>query len=330
MKPTALVVSLLIAAPGGYTYGQTWDCRPAFSIDRSVLITVALEPQTRASQISVLAPGVVYDAEYEVRGFDRWWGFRDSEPDGRSYAFAIQPDGTGIYHVSHEGVGPESFVPQQFYACEERGTDRTRSSQTEQRAIQGQVEQRTRAERELVEQAEARPRAEEDARRVEEERLARLRAEEEERQRQLEAQRRRQEDEQRRREGEERQRREAELARQRTQSERELQRMLAAEEERRQAEQPGQRDQYIALLQAHIERNWSPPASARAGLECIVHLTQIPSGDVVDVRVGRCNGDDAVVRSIEAAVYRASPLPRAPTQALFSRNIEFVIRPDLR
>jgi colicin import membrane protein len=210
---------------------------------------------------------------------------------------------------------------------EQARRDREAAERAEQERAQQLVIERERAERELAEQREraeeeARRRAEQEAQRAEEERLARLRAEEEERQRQLEAERRRQEEA-------ERQRREAELARQRAESEAELQRMLAAEEERRRDEASGLQDQYVAMLQAHIERNWSPPASARAGLECIVHVAQIPSGDVVDVRVGRCNGDDAVVRSIEAAVFRASPLPRPPTQALFSRNIELVFRPVL-
>jgi colicin import membrane protein len=210
---------------------------------------------------------------------------------------------------------------------EQARRDRETAERAEQERVQQLAIERERAERELADQRqraeeEARRRAEQEAQRAEEERLARLRAEEEERQRQQEAERRRQEEA-------ERQRREAELARQRAESEAELQRMLASEDERRRAQESGLQDQYIALLQAHIERNWSPPGSARAGLECIVHVAQIPSGDVVDVRVGRCNGDDAVVRSIEAAVYRASPLPRPPTQALFSRNIEFVFRPVL-
>jgi colicin import membrane protein len=67
--------------------------------------------------------------------------------------------------------------------------------------------------------------------------------------------------------------------------------------------------------------------SARPGLDCSVQVTQIPSGDVVDVRVLSCNGDEAVVRSIEAAVLRASPLPQPPTAALFERTLILEFRP---
>ena len=61
-------------------------------------------------------------------------------------------------------------------------------------------------------------------------------------------------------------------------------------------------DQYIRLIADKIERNWNKPLSAKPGLECVVNVVQIPGGDVVDVKVSRCNGDDAVARSIEDAV----------------------------
>ena len=69
-------------------------------------------------------------------------------------------------------------------------------------------------------------------------------------------------------------------------------------------------------------------ASATAGLRCEVAVTQIPSGDVIDVQVRTCNGDEAVVRSIEQAVLRASPLPQPPTPALFNRNLIVNFQPD--
>jgi colicin import membrane protein len=153
--------------------------------------------------------------------------------------------------------------------------------------------------------------------RIEEEaRLERLRQEEEQRlarEREAEA---------------ERQRQEAAAARQRAEMEAELQLALALEDERRQAEEAGLLDEYIRLIENRIQQNWISPVSSHVGLECVVNVTQIPSGDVVDVRVGRCNGDEAVVRSIEAAVLRSSPLPRPPISSLFERNLEVVFNPE--
>ena len=81
-------------------------------------------------------------------------------------------------------------------------------------------------------------------------------------------------------------------------------------------------------LQQKIERNWIRPPSARPGLECVVQVTQIPGGQVVAVKVVRCNGDDAVIRSVEAAVYQASPLPDPPDASLFERRLQLIFRPQ--
>ncbi len=63
-------------------------------------------------------------------------------------------------------------------------------------------------------------------------------------------------------------------------------------------------------------------------LNIIVHVTQIPGGEVVGVRLGECNGDDVVVRSIEAAVYQSSPRPLPPDPELFERNLRFTFKPE--
>ena len=221
-----------------------------------------------------------------------------------------------------------------------------RLEQIEQAEVRRQLEQeqqaRDRAEAARLEREDAERRLEvarldaAEAERQEELRLAdlqRQREEEQERLRQEAAEAERREAErvaelERQREQEaERQRQAAAEAAQRAEMEAELQRALAAEDDRRRAQEAGLLDEYIRLIENRIQQNWIPPASAISGLECIVNVTQIPSGDVVDVQVGRCTGDDAVVRSIEAAVLRSSPLPRPPVPSLFERNLEVVFNP---
>jgi colicin import membrane protein len=116
---------------------------------------------------------------------------------------------------------------------------------------------------------------------------------------------------------------------QQQQAEDDLQRQLAAEADRQQAERAGLLDQYIRMIQDKIERNWTRPLSAKPGLDCMVTVVQLPTGDVIDQRVTSCNGDDAVVRSIEAAVKLASPLPKPPNPNLFERNLNVRFRPEL-
>ncbi len=123
-------------------------------------------------------------------------------------------------------------------------------------------------------------------------------------------------------------RKEAEDAKQRAEREAELRRRMAEEEARASAVDAGLLEQYIAQIQARIQRAWIRPPSARAGLNCVVYVTQDPSGEVVSVRVGECNGDDIVRQSIETAVYRASPLPLPSDRSLFERNLRLNFKPD--
>lgn len=66
---------------------------------------------------------------------------------------------------------------------------------------------------------------------------------------------------------------------------------------------------YKAAIRAQIERNWFKPPNSPLGKSCIVLVQVIPSGDVAGVRIVRSSGDPAFDRSVEAAVYRAVPLP---------------------
>lgn len=81
-------------------------------------------------------------------------------------------------------------------------------------------------------------------------------------------------------------------------------------------------------IAARIQRAWLRPPSARSGIQCVLHVTQVPGGAVTNVQIGSCNGDQAVRESIEAAAYRASPLPPPPDPSLFERNLEITFKPD--
>jgi colicin import membrane protein len=107
----------------------------------------------------------------------------------------------------------------------------------------------------------------------------------------------------------------------------ELNRALAAEEEGAAIAQSGVVDEYRALLVQTIERNWIRPPSARAGLECTLNVTQATGGTVVDVKLGECNGDQAVRESIANAVYRSSPLPAPRDPRAFERRLVIVFKP---
>jgi len=187
---------------------------------------------------------------------------------------------------------------------EELARERERIAREEEAARQRQLEA----------EAEQRRREEAERKRREEAEL--------ERQRQ-EAERRRLEEIERQREENERRRREAEEAERRDQ----LARELAAEQERLDAMNAGALERYMFALRQKIERNWVKPPSATPGMNCEVTVRQLPGGEVVDVAVERCTGDEAVRRSVEAAVRKASPLPQPEDPSLFERNLRFVFEP---
>jgi colicin import membrane protein len=106
-----------------------------------------------------------------------------------------------------------------------------------------------------------------------------------------------------------------------------LQRSLAAEEEAEAFAQSGAINEYRNVLTQAIQRNWNRPPSARPGLKCTLFVTQAPGGTVIDVRLGACNGDEAVRESITNAVYRTSPLPAPRDPRAFQRDLEIVFEP---
>jgi colicin import membrane protein len=116
-------------------------------------------------------------------------------------------------------------------------------------------------------------------------------------------------------------------ARLRAEREADLKRALASEEEGEAVQRSGVVDEYRTLLTQTIERNWIRPPSARAGLECTLDVTQATGGTVVDVKVGACNGDQAVRESIANAVYRSSPLPAPRDPRAFARKLVIVFKP---
>ena len=117
-------------------------------------------------------------------------------------------------------------------------------------------------------------------------------------------------------------------AQEQAQREEDLKRDLAAEEEAKKARAGPALASWQAQIAAKINRAWLRPPTARPGIECMLNVTQVPGGEVTEVTIGACNGDQAVRESIEAAVYRASPLPPPPDPALFDRHLRIDFKPD--
>jgi len=245
--------------------------------------------------------------------FGAWWWNRTPEPAGERLALTA----TVVDSATVKTPPPERAEPQPVAEPEPEPPPPEDSAEKARQEAEAKAAEETRVaeERRVAAEQEA-------AERQAQEKAAREKAEKEK------AEKDKAERERLAREKQERERR-AKLEADKTRArEAELNAQLAAEERLAAARASGQMAQYISQITAKIERNWNRPPGAIAGLQCEVRVTQGPGGIVITVKVERCNGDDAVRQSIEAAVFRASPLPLPSEPALFERNLVVTFRPS--
>ena len=202
-------------------------------------------------------------------------------------------------------------------AREQRERNKREQAERERRQALLQKKKREAAETRRLRQQQARAEREreqrEAQRKAEEERLRK----EQEAQRKAEEERLRKEQEAQRKAEEERLRKEQEAKR------------LVEEQQRlkmRKRQLAQWTRQYAGLLRASIERHWKKPPSSVRGGDCILKLRQNENGEVLDLDVVSCEGDRLFVRSVEEAVWKASPLPSPPSPEVFDADVELTFR----
>lgn len=111
--------------------------------------------------------------------------------------------------------------------------------------------------------------------------------------------------------------------------------MLRDEEQQRQqtalaARAASLAGQYKELIRQKVSRNWIKPPGVTTGLQCVVRVRLVLSGEVIQATVVQSSGNTVFDRSVENAVYKSAPLPIPKEQDLFEffREIEFKFIPD--
>jgi colicin import membrane protein len=91
---------------------------------------------------------------------------------------------------------------------------------------------------------------------------------------------------------------------------------------------------YVAQIQRDIIQNWSRPPSARNGMQAILRVYLVPTGEVVNVVVEESSGNDAFDRSATLAVTKTERFIVPSTSRQFEshfREFTVLFRPeDLR
>lgn len=106
----------------------------------------------------------------------------------------------------------------------------------------------------------------------------------------------------------------------------ELQQSLQEDEQAKLAS--GALASWTNVLKSRIQQHWMRPPTAQQGIDCVLNVSLVSGGDVTDVSIGDCNGDDAVRESIKNAVYAASPLPPPPNNIAFPHQLQIEFKPD--
>ena len=84
---------------------------------------------------------------------------------------------------------------------------------------------------------------------------------------------------------------------------------------------------YLARIRGKIRGNIVVPPEIKGNPEAVFDVTQLPSGEIVTVRLKRSSGHAALDTAIERAILKSNPLPKPEPADLFSRSLELRFRP---
>ena len=84
---------------------------------------------------------------------------------------------------------------------------------------------------------------------------------------------------------------------------------------------------YQGRIAGKIRGNLMVPPGISGNPEARFLVTQLPSGEVVEVRLKRSSGVKALDDAIERAIYKSSPLPKPERPADFERELDLKFKP---
>jgi colicin import membrane protein len=113
--------------------------------------------------------------------------------------------------------------------------------------------------------------------------------------------------------------------------ERELRELIArkqAEAERAQAAARAKAlNEYIARIQVKVKSNWILPPDLQGNPEAIFDVVQLPTGEVLTIRLVKSSGNPAYDAAVERAILKSSPLPLPASRELFHRELKLTFHP---
>jgi len=84
---------------------------------------------------------------------------------------------------------------------------------------------------------------------------------------------------------------------------------------------------YIGKIKGKIKGNIVLPPDIKGNPEAIFDVVQLPSGEILSVKLRKSSGHAAYDSAVERAILKSSPLPKPEQGDLFSRSLELKFRP---
>lgn len=86
-------------------------------------------------------------------------------------------------------------------------------------------------------------------------------------------------------------------------------------------------DAYMAKIRDKVRGNVMLPSDIKGNPEAVFDVTQLPSGEILSVRLKKGSGHAALDAAIERAILKSSPLPKPDNPGLFERQLELRYKP---
>ena len=87
------------------------------------------------------------------------------------------------------------------------------------------------------------------------------------------------------------------------------------------------KDAYIGKIRDKIRGNTVLPPGIQGNPEAIFKVTQLPSGEIIDIKLSKSSGNKALDDAIERAIKKSDPLPLPDQPSLFERVLELKYKP---
>lgn len=111
-----LILLLVIPCISNADIVETWTCTERFA---SEILAVAYVDTGRETG-SIKVAGVVHDAKFRTKGFERRWDFGLVSDFSYHYAFIIRPNGDASYYDFSSSEAGETVKSSIFMKCKQK------------------------------------------------------------------------------------------------------------------------------------------------------------------------------------------------------------------